>query len=71
MFSNDNPFSGFSGFPGFPGEQHFTQRKSKYHNKIVPVELSPNEIYNGGDKDIVVEVHVKCKYCADGRRSGE
>jgi len=63
MFSNDNPFSRFTGFPGFPGQQNFTRRKSKYHSKVVPVELSLSEAYNGGDKEIIVDVNIKCKYC--------
>ena len=66
IFSDGNPFSSgnpFSGFRGFPGEPHFTQRKSKYHNKNVQIELSLKDIYKGGDKDIVVDLHTKCKYC--------
>lgn len=63
MFSNDNPFSQFTGFPGFPGQQQFRRRKTKYHNKVVPIELSLSEAYNGGDKEIIVDVNIKCKYC--------
>ena len=63
MFSNDNPFSQFTGFPGFPGQQQFRRRKTKYHNKVVPIELSLSEAYNGGDNEIIVDVNIKCKYC--------
>jgi len=65
MFSMGDPFSSFGGFSGFPGFQGAPTHKRVTKNKptLIPIDLTLKEVFNGGDKELSVDINVKCKHC--------
>ena len=60
MFSMGDPFSSFGGFSR-PTE--FSKRITKNKSKIVDIDLTLKEVFNGGDKEISLEINNRCKRC--------
>jgi len=63
MFSMGDPFSSFGGFSGgFPGAR-VHKRITKNKPTLIPIDLTLKEVFNGGDKEISVDINIRCKHC--------